>query len=84
MYSPFPVLSATAYGAKYGQSKICGRQPLKKFEMIWSTNFTRSILEYFVPYNDDTFLVVLTQVFTCTSISKITRHKDVARTPANI
>ena len=33
-------------------SKICGRQPLK-FEEIWSaysTNFTWSTIEYFVPF----------------------------------
>ena len=38
---------------KNGPNKICGRQPLKKFEGIFfkgpsSTNFTWSILEYFV------------------------------------
>ena len=44
---------------KNGPSKICGRQPLKKFLLKFyfhgfpqfsSTNFTLSILEYFVPY----------------------------------
>ena len=32
---------------KNGPSKICGKQP---FERLSYTNFTWSILEYFVPY----------------------------------
>ena len=39
---------------KNGLSKICGSQPLKNlngYGLPSSTNFTWSILEYFVPFN---------------------------------
>ena len=35
-------------GTRYGSSKVCGRQPLK--------NFTRFILEYFVPIESRKFI----------------------------
>ena len=58
---------------KNGPCKICGRQPLKKFEEIWSaSNFLKavfhkfwSILEYFVSF---IYILQLTHTRTDTRI----------------